>query len=158
MSHINQKFPQAKICKNKQSNIEFGFLDSTDVPSECDWDSNAPFPKVSIIGSGIAGLTTAYELVRAWKKGPKNSKATLRVAKNITSKLFSKNFIRVLGPAEAPISMIKNKWRFNTLIIANKNNPMEIQEHIKSKIGTDIIQKPYKGIYIKIDIDPINML
>lgn len=83
---------------------------------------------------------------------------TWNVAKQVTKKLNNTNFIRVLGPAEAPISRIKNKWRINTLIIANKNNPMEIQEYIKLTVGTDMINKNYKSIKVRIDIDPHNML
>ena len=90
----------------------------------------------------------------------KDYDATYKIAKMITKKLCNKNFVRVLGPSEAPLSKIKNKWRFTTLIIANKNNPMEIQEHIgiTFKTGTNIINKGYKNINIKFDMDPHNML
>ena len=38
--------------------------------------------------------------------------------------LFSKNkHFKVLGPSEAPISKIKNRWRVNSLIAAKKNDP-----------------------------------
>ena len=85
---------------------------------------------------------------------------TYKIAKMMTKKLFNENFIRILGPAEAPLSKIKNKWRFTTLIIANKNNPMEIQEHVKTKLklGTNILNKGYKNISMKFDMDPNNML
>ena len=45
-------------------------------------------------------------------------------------------------------------------IIANKNNPMEIQEHIHTKLksGTNIINNGYKNINMKFDMDPSNML
>jgi hypothetical protein len=75
-----QKFPNAKICKNSDTNLQFGFLDKNNVPDSCEWKNNVIFPKVSIVGAGIAGLTAAYELVRAWKKsGMVNSQVEFNV-------------------------------------------------------------------------------
>jgi len=69
----------------------------------------------------------------------------------------SKNF-KVLGPAEAPISKIKNEWRINSLIFSNKKNSLEIQHFFNLKIGTHTLEKAYKNIAIRLDIDPVNML
>ena len=80
------------------------------------------------------------------------------VAENITN-IFSQNKrFRVLGPSDAPISKIKNKWRINSLISVSKDNPMEIQNYYKLKVGTHTLEKSYKHVNIKLDIDPINML
>ena len=80
------------------------------------------------------------------------------VAENITN-IFSQNKkFKVLGPSDAPISKIKNKWRINSLISASKDNPMEIQNYYKLKVGTHTLEKSYKHVNIKLDIDPINML
>ena len=81
-----------------------------------------------------------------------------KIAHKIT-KVFSHNrAFKVLGPSEAPISKIKNKWRVNSLIAARKDNPLEIQKYFQEKIGTDALEKKYKNVNIKLDIDPINML
>jgi primosomal protein N' (replication factor Y) len=81
-----------------------------------------------------------------------------KIAHKIT-KVFSYNkAFKVLGPSEAPISKIKNKWRVNSLIAATKDNPLEIQKYFQEKIGTDALEKKYKNVNIKLDIDPLNML
>ena len=64
----------------------------------------------------------------------------------------------MLGPAEAPISKLKSLWRINSLIIAERKNPLQIQEYFNLKIGTDILERTYNDVKIKLDIDPINML
>ena len=69
----------------------------------------------------------------------------------------SKKF-KVLGPAEAPISKIRNQFRYNSLIASKKTNPMEIQNFFNSKIGTHALEKAYNNVTMKLDIDPINML
>ena len=42
--------------------------------------------------------------------------------------------------------------------MADKKNPMEIQNFINLKIGTHHLEKTYNNIKIRLDIDPINML
>ena len=81
-----------------------------------------------------------------------------KIALKVT-KVFSNNkSFKVLGPSEAPISKIKNKWRINSLIAASKDNPLEIQNFFEKNIGTDTLEKKYKNVNIKLDIDPLNML
>ena len=81
-----------------------------------------------------------------------------QIANKITN-LFSKNKdFKVLGPSEAPISKIKNKWRVNSLILAPKDDPLQIQKFFQNKIGTHALEKQYKHVNIKLDIDPLNML
>jgi primosomal protein N' (replication factor Y) len=81
-----------------------------------------------------------------------------QIANKITN-LFSKNkHFKVLGPSEAPISKIKNRWRVNSLIAASKDDPLQIQKFFQNKIGTHALEKQYKHVNIKLDIDPLNML
>jgi len=80
------------------------------------------------------------------------------IANNITTLMSKNKKLRILGPSAAPISKIKNKWRFHTLIFSNKKTPMEIQNYYKYKVGTSTLEKTYKNVNIKLDIDPINML
>ena len=84
---------------------------------------------------------------------------TVRIVSNKITKPFLKsNFFKVLGPAEAPISKINNEWRINSLIMADRNKPMEIQNFFNSNLGTDYIEKAYNNVKIRLDIDPVNML
>ena len=80
------------------------------------------------------------------------------IARKVTKVFSNNNAFKVLGPSEAPISKIKNKWRVNSLIAASKKNPLEIQNFFKQKIGTEALEKKYKNVNIKLDIDPLNML
>ena len=81
-----------------------------------------------------------------------------RISTKITNLFVNSNNFKVLGPAEAPISKIKNQWRINSLIMADKKNAMEIQDFFNLNIGTKYLEKEYKTVKIRLDIDPINML
>ena len=82
--------------------------------------------------------------------------------KNISeyiTEIFSKSRkFEVLGPADAPIPKIKNEWRINSIIKIDKKYPFEFQKFISTKLGTDYFNKSYKGVRIKLDVDPCNML
>ena len=81
-----------------------------------------------------------------------------QMAESVTS-VFKKNkSFKVLGPSEAPISKIKNQWRINSLIAVKKDDPLHIQNFFERKFGTQLLEKKYKNVNIKMDIDPINML
>ena len=98
-----------------------------------------------------------YRLCRLIFSGDDINKVN-QMAMDIT-KIFSNNkSFKVLGPSEAPISKIKNKWRVNSLIAASKDDPFEIQNFFENKIGTHALEKQYKNVNIKLDIDPLNML
>ena len=87
-----------------------------------------------------------------------NIEKVKQIADNVTS-VFQKNkSFKVLGPSEAPISKIKNQWRLNSLIAVKKDDPLHIQNFFERKFGTQLLEKKYKNVNIKMDIDPINML
>ena len=52
------------------------------------------------------------------------------------------------------VSKIKNLWRMNSLIMAKKKNPFQIQEYFINEIGTEFLEKAYNDVKIKLDIDP----
>ena len=81
-----------------------------------------------------------------------------QTANKITNFFSNNKYFKVLGPSEAPISKIKNKWRINSLIVAKKDDPLQIQQFFQNKIGTHTLEKRYKHVNIKLDIDPLNML
>ena len=66
--------------------------------------------------------------------------------------------MKILGPAEASISKINNKWRYSTLIFSNNKNKYLIQNMITKYIGLDIIEKPLSSVRVYIDVDPISLL
>ena len=80
------------------------------------------------------------------------------ISNKITNIFKNSNQFKVLGPAESPITKIRNQWRMNSLIIASKKNPLAIQQFFNSKIGTHILEKAYNNVTIKLDIDPLSML
>ena len=80
------------------------------------------------------------------------------ISEKITNIFINSKKFKVLGPAEAPISKIRNQFRYNSLIASKKTNPMEIQNFFNSKIGTHALEKAYNNVTMKLDIDPINML
>ena len=87
-------------------------------------------------------------------------KQVQKIANQITRKLVdaNKNRIKILGPAEASISKINNRWRYSTLIFSDNKNKYLIQSIIAKHIGLDIIEKPLLSVRVYIDIDPISLL
>ena len=83
-----------------------------------------------------------------------------KISKLITDKLITvnKKEVKILGPVEASISKIKNRWRYSTLIFSNSKNKYLIQNMIIKYIGLDIIEKPLSSVRVYIDIDPISLL
>ena len=61
--------------------------------------------------------------------------------------------IKVFGPAPAPITKIRNRYRYKFLIKANKT--LDIQKFIENWISG--IKKP-NSIRLSVDIDPYNFL
>jgi len=60
---------------------------------------------------------------------------------------------RVLGPSASPIFLLRGKYRYRFLIIAEKN--CNIQNYIRNWLSA--IKVPY-NVKLKIDVDPINFL
>ena len=61
--------------------------------------------------------------------------------------------IKVFGPAPAPITKIRNRYRYKFLVKASKT--LDIQKFIENWISD--IKKP-NSIRLLIDIDPYNFL
>jgi len=69
---------------------------------------------------------------------------------------FSSNYngrVDVINPQAAPISKIKNQYRFRIILkIDNVDNINNVLEGLKEKYSND-----RNGIYLSIDINPVNM-
>ena len=71
-------------------------------------------------------------------------------ARMLASRAPRSKKLRVLGPAEAPIFMIRGRVRFRLLIKAERG--VDIQAFIKAWL--DPLPKPKGGLKLTIDIDP----
>ena len=60
----------------------------------------------------------------------------------------------ILGPAPAPLSKVRGKYRWQLLI--KSNNFSTLRRAVKTAIDKDLPKTP--GVQITIDVDPINML
>lgn len=61
---------------------------------------------------------------------------------------------QVLGPVEAPIAVIRGRWRFRLLVRAPKD--ANLQAYVRAWLGTG--PRPHGDIRLGIDIDPYNFL
>lgn len=71
-------------------------------------------------------------------------------AKTIRQQMINYKNIEILGPAQAPIAMLANKYRYRILIKANKN--INIQSYLKNILNK--IHRQTSKINVQIDIDP----
>jgi primosomal protein N' (replication factor Y) len=86
---------------------------------------------------------------------------TQRAAENFSHRVFQLkkqrtlyNDIHVLGPAPAPITKLKNKYRFHLLL---KSLKPQLAQILLQEIVPDF-SKGSGGVKVQIDIDPYNML
>jgi primosomal protein N' (replication factor Y) len=69
--------------------------------------------------------------------------------------------LEVLGPAPAPISKIKNRYRYLSIIKSRKEkdpNGTELRFMLKSFLASSVYQSRNRQIRIGIDIDPLDLL
>ena len=83
------------------------------------------------------------------------SKETL--SKEIANKIKLEHTYEVFGPFSAIIEKINKQWRYHILIKAKKTGENKFQKLFINQFGLSFIERPYKGIKIKIDIDPFSM-
>ncbi len=75
------------------------------------------------------------------------------VAKNLAATAHRQQEIRLLGPAPAPLYMLRGKYRYRLLIKAERkvNLPDYLREWVKAQVAPSSVR-------IKIDIDPVSFL
>jgi primosomal protein N' (replication factor Y) len=61
------------------------------------------------------------------------------------------NLVRVLGPAPAMLSKLKNKYRYRVLVIAERK--IDVQSYLKQWFS---LYKAPSKIHVKVDLDPYN--
>ncbi|MCB9965604.1 MAG: primosomal protein N' [Rhodospirillales bacterium] len=78
---------------------------------------------------------------------------TLEIARQISAVAPQTAQIRVLGPAPAPLSKIRNKFRYRLLVIADKS--LHIQKTLRHWLGE--VKVP-AAVQVSVDIDPQSFL
>jgi primosomal protein N' (replication factor Y) len=96
-----------------------------------------PFSRLAALIVSAAGRAEAEGHARALRRSAPNGEG-----------------IEVLGPAEAPLALVRGRYRFRLLIQARLNADM--QEFIKSMIAG--APKPRGSVRVSIDIDPVSFL
>ncbi len=82
-----------------------------------------------------------------------NQEATERVAVWLGNTAPNNDYITTLGPAPAPIFMLRNKYRFRLLLKTSKN--IRIQDVIRDWLAK--VQIP-SGVRVGVDIDPYSFM
>jgi primosomal protein N' (replication factor Y) len=88
----------------------------------------------------------------------RNNKNVENIAQQIGNKLHGNHHYKILGPVQAPVSKIKDNWRFHLIIKTKYRKSESIHKYIYRKIGFSIFERKWKGVRIQIDIDPVSML
>ena len=69
--------------------------------------------------------------------------------------------LEILGPAPAPISKIKNRYRYLSIIKSRKDadsNGTQLRRALKSFLASSVHQSQSRQVRISIDIDPMDLL
>ena len=84
-----------------------------------------------------------------------NEDATSKLAENVANVIKSNGACRVLGPAPAIISRIKDYYRF---VIYIKNADADLLKDIRQKAEDYLLTCDLKNIYVQFDLDPIGQM
>lgn len=124
-------FPDNKVLKAIASNNEEEFIErELQMRKEADMP---PFAKMAVIN--VTG---------------KNAEKTLALCKMLNFKA-PKASAKILGPAEALVFKVSNKYRYRLLVIANKS--FHLQKYITYWLNNCKIPLSFQ---VKVDIDPYN--
>ena len=80
----------------------------------------------------------------------KDRNGTERYAQSLRHACPVSQAVRVLGPAEAPLSMIRGRHRFRILVHAPRN--FDLQAWLRNWLGK--ADKPRGNLRVQIDVDP----
>ncbi len=83
----------------------------------------------------------------------KDAIETQRFARDVALKSPAAEGIQVLGPAPAPIAMVRGRYRFRLLVKANRD--VNLQAFLGAWLG-DV--KPKGSLSLQLDVDPYNFL
>jgi len=76
----------------------------------------------------------------------------LRYTRELDDNIFDMEGVRILGPSQAPIFKLKNKFRYRYILVSNSKNN-KLQSYIAKWLN--MTPKP-RQVKVKIDIDPMS--
>lgn len=85
----------------------------------------------------------------------KTAMTVQRTIKKILGKFLDGREMDILGPAEAPIARLKDKWRWQVML---KVPGAHVVEKVISAIRDPLVGRLPAGVRVAIDVDPINLL
>ena len=100
----------------------------------------------------IAGLPPHGRLAGVVISG-KDANETQRFARDIALKAPAAEGVQVLGPAPAPIAMVRGRYRFRLLVKAQRD--VNLQAFLGAWLGNI---KPKGSLSLQLDVDPYNFL
>ncbi|WP_024274951.1 primosomal protein N' [Hyphomicrobium sp. 802] len=101
-----------------------------------------------------AGLLPPYGRLAAIIISSRDKALTETVARDIARRAPQSDAISVLGPSEAPISVVRGRYRWRLLVKAPRD--VDLQGYLRAWAGT--IPKLKSDVRITVDIDPYNFL
>jgi primosomal protein N' (replication factor Y) len=72
----------------------------------------------------------------------------------LVDNIKKENSLHILGPTEAPISRLRNKYRWQILL---KSKDIEMLRR-STEAFIKLAERPPMGVKVAVDVDPINML
>ena len=101
-----------------------------------------------------AGLLPPYGRLAALVVSARDKETAELVARDIANRAPPAERITVLGPAEAPIAVVRGRFRWRLLVKASRE--IDIQSYLREWLGT--IPKLPGDVMLSVDIDPYNFL
>ena len=89
--------------------------------------------------------------------GPNKNKVET-IAQKTYMKLSGESDYIILGPSSAPLEKIKDMWRSHLIIKTQNKQKGNIPRFIAKNINYSIFERTWKGVRIKVDIDPVSMM
>jgi len=101
-----------------------------------------------------AGLLPPYGRLAAIIVSARDKDLAQLFARDVARRAPPANRIEVLGPAEAPIAVIRGRHRWRLLVKAPRE--LDIQAYLRAWLGS--LPKPPSDLRLTVDIDPYNFL
>jgi primosomal protein N' (replication factor Y) len=101
-----------------------------------------------------AGLLPPYGRLAALIVSARDKELAQLFARDVARRAPPANRIEVLGPAEAPIAVIRGRHRWRLLVKAPRE--LDLQAYLRAWLGS--MPKPPSDLRLTVDIDPYNFL
>ena len=101
-----------------------------------------------------AGLLPPYGRLAALIVSARDKELAELFARDVALHAPPSERIEVLGPAEAPLAIIRGRYRWRLLVKASRE--LDLQAYLRAWLGT--LPKPPSDLRLTVDIDPYNFL